>query len=234
MYRKIKDAFPHISDGYGIFQQITAPVWAESFTASDLDLTFILKYGEKIQGAILRYFDADETGIPDADVAKLANLIYSHFQSQFEHLYNDYTAEYDPIENYNSTESVIEDISTKTGNTRVQDTDTSNSQIIDRETSAESSGDIYGFNSSTAVPANTSASSGTEDATITDTGSNDTTVTDTGTHTEDNSITRTRRGNIGVTTSAQMIQGDVDVWKWNYIEGVMLEIANFIGLKIYL
>lgn len=209
--RTIKDAFPHISDGYGIFQQITAPVWAESFTASDLDLTFILKYGERLQGAILKYFDPDKTGVPDTDVSKLANLIYDHFKSQFEHLYNDYVAEYDPIENYNSTETIIED------------KDNSKTQLIDRETSANSSGNIYGFNSiGTGVPANTGASSGTEDGTITDTGA------------EDNTITRTRQGNIGVTTSAQMIQGDVDVWKWNYIDDVMNSIANFISLKIYL
>lgn len=230
--RTVKDAFPHALTGHGLFVSFGTPVWSESFNSAHLDLTFITKYGERIQGAILRHFDEGE-GISDTDVSTLATLIYSHFAAQWEHLYNDMTATYDPIENYNSTETVTESREIGTSKTQTQETDTSNTEIVDRDTTSSSDNEIYGFNSSTASPSDSNTGGGTEDTTTTDTGESDSSFTEIGTHDEDNSITRTRSGNIGVTTSAQMIEGDINVWKWNYIEGVMNDIANFISLKIY-
>lgn len=230
--RTVKDAFPHALTGHGLFVSFGTPIWANSFNAAHLDLTFITKYGDRIQGVILRHFDEGD-GISDTDVSTLATLIYSHFGAQWAHLYNDMTATYDPIENYNSTETVTESREIGTSKTQTQETDTSNTEIVDRDMTSSSDDEIYGFNSTTAKPTDSNTGDGTEDTTTTDTGASDSSFTEIGTHDEDNSITRTRSGNIGVTTSAQMIQGDIDVWKWNYIEGVMNDIANFISLKIY-
>lgn len=230
--RTVKDAFPHALTGHGLFTSMTSPVWSESFTNANLDLIFITKYGDRLQGVLLKHFDTGE-GISDTDVTTLANLIYEHFAAQWEHLYNDMIATYDPIENYNSTETVTESREIGTSNTRTEERATSDTETTDRDMTSSSSGNVYGFNSTNATPSNSGSSSGTEDATVTNIGTADASVTDIGTHDEDNSITRTRSGNIGVTTSAQMIQGDVDVWRWNYMDGVMRDVANFTSLKIY-
>lgn len=42
-----------------------------------------------------------------------------------------------------------------------------------------------------------------------------------------------RYGNIGVTTSAQMISGEIELWKFNYMARVMSDICELIALSIY-
>ena len=42
-----------------------------------------------------------------------------------------------------------------------------------------------------------------------------------------------RYGNIGVTTNAQMIQGEIEVWKFNFMARVMSDICDIIALSIY-
>jgi hypothetical protein len=34
-------------------------------------------------------------------------------------------------------------------------------------------------------------------------------------------------------TSAQLIGGEIDLWKWNYIKQVMQDISDTIALSIY-
>lgn len=48
-----------------------------------------------------------------------------------------------------------------------------------------------------------------------------------------NSHTVLRYGNIGVTTSAQMINGEIELWKFNFITRVMVDICDTIALSIY-
>lgn len=42
-----------------------------------------------------------------------------------------------------------------------------------------------------------------------------------------------RYGNIGVTTNAQMIGGEIEVWKFNFMARVMSDICDIIALSIY-
>lgn len=42
-----------------------------------------------------------------------------------------------------------------------------------------------------------------------------------------------RYGNIGVTTNAQMISGEIELWKFNYMARVMSDICELIALSIY-
>lgn len=236
--RTIKDAFPLGLAGGGIFSAFSDPVWANDFNATELDLTFILKYGERLQGSILRYFDAQDAsgeyhGLSPANVQRVAALIYAHFSGQFDHLYNDYKAEYDPIENYNSTESVTDTRTGQTSDSQTHERETSDSDTLTRTMTASNETGIYGFNSADSVPANDATNTGSESTSDTRTGTDDLTITGTGSSSESGTELRTRRGNIGVTTSAQMLTGDTEFWKWNFMTDVMNMIASFISLKIY-
>lgn len=74
----------------------------------------------------------------------------------------------------------------------------------------------YGFGSGTAAPTDTA------DSTSTTEGSKD-----------DNFRELTRSGNIGVTTSAQLLAGELEVRKNLFIEEVMNDIDSIMCLKIY-
>lgn len=74
----------------------------------------------------------------------------------------------------------------------------------------------YGFNSDESVP--------------TDTGSESSTTT--GAY-NDNVRKLTRSGNVGVTTSQQMIQSEIDLRKWVFYGNIMSDVDRMITLSVY-
>lgn len=74
----------------------------------------------------------------------------------------------------------------------------------------------YGFNSDAAVPTDegneTNITSGSKD---------------------DNQRDLLRSGNIGVTTSQQMLQSEIDLRKWNFYDKMMLDVDHVLTLMIY-
>lgn len=71
----------------------------------------------------------------------------------------------------------------------------------------------------------------TETRNITDQTTHNTTDTTTG----ENEVTRTltRKGNIGVTTSQQMIQSTIDLWQWNFFTQVFEDIDTLLTISTY-
>lgn len=109
--------------------------------------------------------------------------------------------------------------------------------------------DIYAFDSDGAVKntlQNTARTGTSENKTQTDTTSTTTevnngtqvvTATDTDNTTsnsvETNTYTLTRKGNIGVTTSQQMIQSERELWLWNFFEVVFQDLDKILTLSVY-
>ena len=58
-------------------------------------------------------------------------------------------------------------------------------------------------------------------------------LTDAGTGTEDITRTLTRSGNIGVTTSQQMIQSSIELWQWNFFDTVFRDIDSILTIQTY-
>lgn len=56
-----------------------------------------------------------------------------------------------------------------------------------------------------------------------------------GTHTENGSQDRTlsRHGNIGVTTSQQMINSEIELWQWNFFSEVFKDIDKILTIQTY-
>ena len=336
--RQIKDAFPNSFTGKGLFTAFDNPVWKDNFIASDLDILFITRYGEKIESPFLEHFDTGN-GVSDSDLTTVARTIYSVFSSQWVHLWKANISEYNPIENTDAYISITDTHENTTSGTTQTDTDnttigtgtithgieetvtvkgtgtvknvidedttgttqtdTDNTttgtgtithgidetvtvkgtgtvkNVIDEDTSGTTKGtssgsdsgenNLFGFNSSAAVSADTSKgstsavansnSSGTRDETDTET--RDTTdnttrnTTDTETRNTTDKLTgkqtattsgtgngtdtheEHRHGNIGVTTNAQLIQGEIETWKWSFIDTVMNDICKLIALSVY-
>ena len=105
---------------------------------------------------------------------------------------------------------------------------------------------VYGFNSSAAVPSggqeqiatgtNTETHTGTEQNqyNLSDTDTGTQTLLDGGSDTHTRNYELTRSGNIGVTTSQQMIQSERDLWVWNFFHEVVFpDIDRVLTLQIY-
>ena len=158
----------------------------------------------------------------------------------------------------------ISETHTGTDNHTTSETHTgTDTTVTDRDVTASNTGTntngIYGFNSGTsAVPADTQTgtNSGTQNEDTTDTktlnlsdagtdnrtvnlsdaGADNRTVNLTDSETKTGEFTRTlsRRGNIGVTTSQQMLQSERELWLWNFFEKVVFpDLDKILCMQIY-
>lgn len=88
------------------------------------------------------------------------------------------------------------------------------SMIEDTSTASDidTSNSVYGFNSTTAVPSATQNVNGTK---------------------LNNTEHHTRSGNIGVTTSQQMLESEIKIREWNLYNQLMKDIDSVLCLKVY-
>ena len=151
----------------------------------------------------------------------------------------DFTAEYNPIENYNLVESETE--STELGGTDTSTegfTDYKETQKMGHTVSTENAGNLYGFNSSTPVGSDTGDSTTTFGA-LTDTGDTKEIEgtrdyqTDYG-KTEDKTRSLNRHGNIGTLTNVKMLTEDTYFWTVNnFYEKIAADMASILTIPIY-
>lgn len=127
------------------------------------------------------------------------------------------------------------------------------------ETDTTTSADVYGFNSTAPVPSN----EGSGNSTVTTSGDEETnketttktqegymTITEEGSaqdnietntqsqtgyrqETETGTRTLTRSGNIGVTTSQQMIESEIALWQWNFFEMIFKDVDTILTSPKY-
>lgn len=245
--KKLIDIIPQMKTGTGFFSSFSAPLWADSYSnTTQLDIFFAMTYGEKWAAPYCEWFCDSETGkIDNEDLSALASSIYQLRVNEWSRLYAALMAEYNPVENTDVTETFTDQKtgSGTTGNTRTLNTQTANSGTGSVTSSGSSSGNtasnVFGFDSSSAVGDTTgSDSSSTQSTTNTTTSNtvNDTgTIGDSGTHSDTETITHNLRkhGNIGVMTAAQLVGGEIELWKWTFILNVMQDIVDLITLSVY-
>lgn len=246
--KTLKDTIPTLVSS-GIFANITNPMWATDFNATDLDLHFASRYGKKWISPLIEMLEDADGEVKGNNLSTLANSIYRIRKIEWQHLYADLKAEYDPIENtdYTETETTDRDTDTSSGNTRTLNTtstvDSENSTTSSGSTQVTSSGatNRYGFDSASPVGDTTASDTSTTTASTTassdaDITTHDTgTITDAGTGSVDESVTRTLRkhGNIGVMTNVQLLRDDTDFWKWSFIDVIFEDVAKMITLSVY-
>lgn len=159
-----------------------------------------------------------------------------------------FESEYNPIENYSMEQVETPDIThTKSGTS--SETETPNiTETIHTEansklqTDGASSGNVYGFGSSASTPLNEGESSqttqGSKDDNYTDserreTGTRSVSGSSGETEQETGTRTLTRSGNIGVTTSQQMLQSEIELRKFDFIEEVFKCFDKVICASVY-
>ena len=168
----------------------------------------------------------------------LCAIIYNRFGVKWKKLYDALNTQYNPLENYDMTQErtpdiVHEDVYDVTDERTADLTDTENGQI---SKNVDSENGVYGFNSTGANPSDNN--SGNETTNI----NNHTTATSgTDTNVKSGSITSsetgseklTRHGNIGVTSSQQLLESEFEVRKKDFYKIIYNDIDSVLCLKCY-
>lgn len=149
---------------------------------------------------------------------------------------------------YNSTTAVPDGTSTTTENgttttaesgteTNKGSTKTTGTDVTDTVTTQTGTETIERTNATTGTEKTESSRSGSNSMNITESesGSEVTVETESGTDNTNTTFKHklTRSGNIGVTTSQQMIQSERELWIWNFIEQVCKDIDSVLTCNIW-
>lgn len=198
-------------------------------------------------GRIVVDDDGYRVVITTEDLEALGRICYERHHLQWENIWNVLNLEYNPIENYNMTEE-SED-GEEYSNTRTDNlvdshtgTDTHNyNNVKDTQTgNVVNENAVKGYNSSDFAPANKSTNTYNSVATEKTGAENDTyssNISHNGTQGivggKSTSHELHRTGNIGITTSQQMQQSSLDLWKYDFYKQVYEMVANLITIDYY-
>lgn len=215
MYKELKDYFPDGIIGNGIFSAISQISWFPGVKPAQLDTYFMLMHGEKLASKILDNFTNEDGVIEGENISKLAKVIHNTYITNWEHEYKTLTVEYNPIENTDYIETYTGSASGTAGG------------------SATDSGKVTTTNKTAGLGGSGYANDNQSETTFgTGNDARKTTTTSTSSGTDQHEIRK--HGNIGVTTNAQMIESDIDVWKLNnFYEILCSDICKMIALSIF-
>lgn len=244
----------------GLFEKIET-MFPERFPwlgtdAGLVDLSYIGHSGKKTAGSIIDTLleAADATQLDSTTLASLAAAIVKRFGANWDARYTALTIEYSPLENYNMTEEETPDITRQrtldlmdTGGVTAdyqRQTETATETDVTVTQNTDAAANRYGFNSTTPVPVDESNGNGSthtvgdptkNKTTATDTGAGGETLAKTGTDTETETGTRTltRSGNIGTLTSQAMLESELHIRSYDFINSVFEDVDRMITVPIY-
>lgn len=279
--KKLNNIMPDPTDG-GVFDAIKswAP-WSDDVDAETLDIDYIYNHsGYKTVSPMLHRFSEVNEGagngpeLTDANLETIGKVLRAHYEVNWGRLWETLFVEYDPLMNYDRTESgtdttrhtgTITDEGgestshghkiTEGGTTeRTLDDDLTHGEIITAGGTDTTERSIYGFDSSTAspadrevyTPATTATHSGTDARDESETIEHGKTETHSGTDNTDRDNERTLNtvdartysssvsGNIGVMTSQQMLEAERQVWLWDFFSIIYKDIDRILTIPVYL
>lgn len=230
-YKRIKEVF----GDKGIFSYLReyGEPWSGKVTADMLDLMYIGKSGNKITAPILDNMMEEDGTISEENKKKVANAIWGVYGTNWTKLFETLNFNYNPIENYSMVEESSGENENTTNGTSSNETSNNGTSTVENTSTQDTNNDLYAFNSTTSKPSSKSSGVGTDHNTVTTdnkTG-NQTTLNNTSKDTSKHTLTK--KGNIGVTTSQQMIQSERDLWNWVFYNGVFRDIDSILTLSIY-
>lgn len=188
---------------------------------SNAVLMHLTKYGEDVAGA------PEIRTLSQQSLIMLAYQIAARFGDAWDHIHDTLVAEYKPLENYNMKEKVTPDTYDQEdipAGWQKQTKREVNQNISVADAGSHSQRDVWGFNSTSGVPADKV----TNDQTVTTSGTADQNF-ETVTETEvtgrkklhKGKVETERSGNIGVMTSQQMAQAEIDLRIKNHMEDII-------------
>lgn len=228
------------------------PTWIAD-NAQSLDIAYGARSADKFVSTIVNHYIDDDVGVlSDNDLTLLVTACYSMFNENWEALWKAVNVEYEPLENYNRNANITDKSTQKnTGTLQNQrtgtDTGTVDKTLTDSGTiknggtvGNNTANNTYGFDSNNAVPSSSTTQTTTNDLTETHdlnntinetrqlANSDNSTETRNLETTNENTHTEIVKGNIGVTTSQQMLQSEYDLRRLNnFYEIVFSDVDSF-------
>ena len=166
------------------------------------------------------------------------DMVYQRFGVKWYKIFEAINTVYKPLENYSMKEKRTPDITKETtfDTTDERTPDLTKTTNGTGTTETDSTTGIYGFNSSDSNPSGTIDGNQTDtitDRTETETGTDTSTKTGTITDTETGTEDLERSGNIGVTTSQQMLESEIQIRQYDFYKGIYEDIDSILCLKSY-
>lgn len=214
---RLIDHFASWMTGGGIFATLNGTPWDNDpdVDKTALDIEYFGNHSGLKESSPLveKMTDWPNDGqIDGVELARLQTIILNKYALSWSKLWTALNLQYDPLENYNMKEKTTPGVVT----TRKENTDLN--------VANGANGNVYGFNSSSAVPA--SQSNGTS-RTTGDKSKNYTEESKTGFDQLE------RSGNIGVTTSQQMLQSEIDVRRTQFFDIVFANVDTILTINYW-
>lgn len=151
--------------------------------------------------------------------------------------------------------NVFKDTKVSTGSnnqTRTDNLSASEEKTLNSTNDSVTDDGVYGFNSSSvsnsdkSTTNDTVASTATKTIENTGTQKNDAIISDNSTidktegiskqynNTNDKTRTSTHSGNIGNLTTQQLMNQEIELWKWNFINSILTDVKDFLTIPIYI
>lgn len=230
---KINDYYLEWITGDGVFTDLNEfdVPWKETAAPDILNLHYHGSHsGDKLISPLLRKMITADL---DGTRSKVAAIIYNMYSDKWSHLWDALKTEYNPIDNYNMVEN--ETSETNRENERAH-TGTNTDAMTGTDNIAHTGNnenEISAFNSSNYVDSEktTLATNDNETRDLQNQTTFNDTLTDEGTDTTERELTR--HGNIGVTTTQQMLQSEIELRNWLFFKSVFEDIDKVLTLSIY-
>ena len=172
--------------------------------------------GKKITSPLVDFFIDSETGkIDSTSMVLLANVIYTKYGVKWNRQWETMFFEYNPISNYDMVEVMEDDETVHEFGHSIAGTYSEDGTVENKKAGFNSSDyqkDTQGISESSGTQSNTES----------------------GSNTDTRNYTLTRSGNIGVTTSQQMIESERQLWMWNFFDLVVYpDIDRVLTINMY-
>ena len=234
MEKTYKTLSETLGDTQGIFTQImTAYVvpWAEdeTITGALLDFEYMNNQsGDKIiSPAVEKNLTAGV--LTTENFNKLCDVAFMMYGKRWARLWEILTAEFNPIENYAMNEVHTFEHGKKETNSGTDTTNRTGTDTVTHTGNTET--EVSAFNSSTYQDSSKDTQNTTDLDTknLSDALIHGHVLTNSGTDTE----RTTRTGNIGTTTSQQMIESSLQLWKWNFFYDIFRDVDSIFTITTY-
>lgn len=223
---KIIDRFNNID--FNPFNMLT---WLQTEDKNSLWINYLYNHsGNKEESCLLSNY----VFVNDNSLDILNNIVKNIYLDKWNKLYNVLNSEYNPIENYNRVENTtINNTGNETTNENINNSEVLTGGHTNNNTN-ENTHKVSAFNDENFSNDSNDVNNSTDEfiynnETKTNTGTNTSSKNNTGTNETHSTIS----GNIGVTTTQQMIVSEIELRKYNLVNEFYSDLDNLLTIGIY-
>lgn len=223
---KIIDRFNNIN-----FNPFNMLNWLQTEDKNSLWINYLYNHsGNKEESCLLSNY----VFVNDNSLDILNNIVKNIYLDKWNKLYNVLNSEYNPIENYNRVENTtINNTGNETTNENINNSEVLTGGHTNNNTN-ENTHKVSAFNDETFSNDSNDINNSTDNfiynnETKTNTATNSSSKNNTGTNETHSTIS----GNIGVTTTQQMIVSEIELRKYNIVNEFYSDLDNLLTIGIY-